>query len=99
MNDTEPVKLIILGEYGVGKTSLLSCFINEKLDSFPRFYRKSLSIDELGGRSITFEIWDTMSQEKQKPISKFYYKNAGVIILVYDITQKKSFDEMKNYWY
>ena len=39
MNDTEPVKLIILGEYGVGKTSLLSCFINEKHDSFPQFYK------------------------------------------------------------
>ena len=40
-----------------------------------------------------------MGQEKYRSLTKLFYKDAGVIILVYDITQKKSFDEMKNYWY
>ena len=97
--DTDPIKLVILGEYNVGKTSLLSRFLGIEIDGSKTFYRKTLSIDELGGRTITFDQWDTCRQEKRKPIPLIFYKEAGVIILVYDITSHKSFDEMKNYWY
>ena len=49
-------------------------------------------------QSIKFEIWDTAGQEKFRALAKVFYKNAAVCILVYDITRKQSFDELKKYW-
>jgi Ras-related protein Rab-11A len=50
-------------------------------------------------RYITYnKIWDTAGQEKYKALAKIFYKDAGVALLVYDITRKESFDEIKNYW-
>jgi Ras-related protein Rab-22 len=60
---------------------------------------KTMSFDELNGQSIKFEIWDTAGQEKYRALTKIFYKDAGVAILVYDITRKESFAEIKNYWY
>ena len=44
------------------------------------------------------EIWDTAGQERYRALAKVFYKNADVCILVYDITRKSSFTELKNYW-
>ena len=52
-----------------------------------------------GINSITFDMWDTVGQEKYRSLSRILYQNAKVIILVYDITDKKSFNEVKDYWY
>ena len=60
---------------------------------------KTLAFDEFGGKCIKFEIWDTAGQEKYRALTKIFYKDAGVAILVYDITRKESFDEIKDYWY
>ena len=49
-------------------------------------------------QSIRFEIWDTAGQEKYRALAKSFYKNAAVCILVYDITRKSSFEELKKYW-
>ena len=49
-------------------------------------------------KSIKFEIWDTAGGEKYRPLAKNIYKTASVIILVYDITRRKSFEDLKNYW-
>ena len=57
-----------------------------------------MTFDEFQGKSIKFEIWDTAGQEKYRSLTKIFYKDAGVSILVYDIT-KESYDEIKNYWY
>jgi small GTP-binding protein len=63
------------------------------------YTRKTLTFDEYNGKSIKFEIWDTAGQEKYRSLTKIFYKDAGVAILVYDISRKESFDEIKNYWY
>ena len=49
-------------------------------------------------QSIKFEIWDTAGQERYRALAKVFYKNAAVCVLVYDITRKASFEELKNYW-
>ena len=49
-------------------------------------------------QSIKFEIWDTAGQEKYRALAKVFYKNAAVCILVYDITRRTSFEELKKYW-
>ena len=49
-------------------------------------------------QSIKYEIWDTAGQEKYRSLAKVFYKNASVCILVYEITRKSSFEELKKYW-
>ena len=49
-------------------------------------------------QTIKFEVWDTAGQEKYRSLAKVFYKNAAVCILVYEITRKASFEELKKYW-
>ena len=51
------------------------------------------------GKSLTFDIWDTAGQEKYRSLAKIFYKDAKAVVLVYDVTNEKSFNEMKDYWY
>ena len=96
-------KVVIVGEAGVGKTCIMAQFIENKFDIdtmsslTTQFKRKTIELKN--GKNITFDIYDTAGQEKWRSIARLYYKNARVVILVYDITSKKSFEEMKNYWY
>lgn len=48
---------------------------------------------------VKAQIWDTAGQEKYRSLTKIFYKDASVAVLVYDITRKASFDEVKDYWY
>ena len=50
-------------------------------------------------KKIKFDIWDTAGQEKYRTLARIFYKDAVIIIFVYDITKKKTFEELKNYWY
>lgn len=50
-------------------------------------------------KTIKFQIWDTAGQEKYRSINKLFYSDANIAILVYDITRKETFDEIRNYWY
>lgn len=61
------------------------------------FAAKSMHFDKYD-KTLKFEIWDTAGQEKYRSLTKIFYKDASVAILVYDITRKDSFDEIKNYW-
>ena len=96
-------KVVLIGESGVGKTSIISRYIsntfNPVLTSTPgaSFTTKTVYLQEYR-KSIKYEIWDTAGQEKYRALAKVFYKNAGVCILVYDITRRKSFEELKNYW-
>lgn len=60
-------------------------------------FRKSVDIPNYG--PLMLELWDTAGQEKYRSINKLFYKDAQIVIFVYDITSKKSFDEIKSYWY
>jgi len=96
-------KVVIVGESGVGKTCIMAQFIENKFEeefvsSLTTQYRRK-KIQLVTGEDVTFDIYDTAGQEKYRAIAKLYYKNARVVILVYDITDIKSFEAMKNYWY
>ena len=99
----ETCKVVLLGESGVGKTSIISRYVNNtfksQIQSTPgaNFVTKSIIFSE-ENRSIKFEIWDTAGQERYRSLAKVFYKNSRVCILVYDITRKTSFEELKNYW-
>ena len=98
-------KVVLLGESGVGKTSIISRFINNTFEenlvttTGASYAGKTMTFDEYNGKTIKFEIWDTAGQEKYRSLTKIFYKDAAVAILVYDITRKDSFNEIKNYWY
>ena len=104
MNEPESIKVVLLGESGVGKTSIISQFTTNKFN--PRcptsvsaqFISKTVDFPELG-QSIKFDIWDTIGQEKYRSLAKIFYKDAKVIILVYDITTEFSFNGLKEFWY
>ena len=97
-------KLVVIGESGVGKTCLIDRFIGKDFNSNtqssqePNYVTKTIEIPEIG-KSITINIWDTVGQEKFRSFARIFYKNAKMAILVYDITHKNSFDEIKNWWY
>ena len=98
-------KVVLLGESGVGKTCIIARFINNTFEdniistTGTSYAGKNMTFDEFNGKTIKFEIWDTAGQEKYRALTKIFYKDAGVAILVYDITRKESFEEIKNYWY
>lgn len=100
----DTVKVVLIGESGVGKTSIISRFINDTFDHNvvtslgASYISKTLNFQEQQ-RSIKFDIWDTAGQEKYRSLAKVFYKDAMIIIFVYDITSKSSFDEIKNFWY
>ena len=95
-------KVVIVGESGVGKTCILDQYINKNfIKGKPptlaaQFCRKNFNFPD--GKSITLDIWDTAGQEKYRSLNRIYYKNAKAAIIVYDITDTKSFNEAKNYW-
>ena len=97
-------KLVLVGDSGVGKTCLISRFISGHFDTESKstngasYASKKVDYPELG-KSLVLDIWDTAGQEKYKSLTKFFYKDAVMIILVYDITKKESFDNLKNFWY
>ena len=105
MSDSpETIKVVLLGESGVGKTSIISQFISGVFDPntvtsiTAQFISKTIEYKEIG-KSLRFDIWDTAGQEKFRSLAKIFYKDAKIIILVYDIISKKNFKELKDYWY
>ena len=97
-------KMVLLGDSGVGKTSIISRYISGSFDkNYPttngaNFCCKNVRFEQLD-KNLLLDIWDTAGQEKYKSLSKFFYKDANVCILVYDVTSKESFDSLKVYWY
>ena len=102
--DAKTIKVVILGESGVGKTSIISRFINDTFDeelvttTGASYVSKSMKFSDKN-QVLNFEIWDTAGQEKYRSLTQIFYKDASIAILVYDITNKDSFDELQNYWY
>jgi small GTP-binding protein len=99
--DNQPNKVILLGDTGVGKTCLIKVatdkgFDPEKSNTLTAsFVRKKFLLND---QEYTFNIWDTIGQEKYRSLTKLYFKNAIIVFLVYDITSKKSFEAL-DFWY
>ena len=104
MEEPESVKVVLLGESGVGKTSIISQFTSGKFN--PRcatsvsaqFISKTIEFPQYQ-KLIKFDIWDTVGQEKYRSLAKIFYKDAKIIIFVYDITMEFSFNALKDFWY
>ena len=104
MDEPENVKVVLLGESGVGKTSIINQFTTNNFNSrcptsvSAQFTSKIVKFPQFD-KSLKFDIWDTVGQEKYRSLAKIFYKDAKIIILVYDITTDFSFKALKDFWY
>ncbi|CAG9332187.1 unnamed protein product [Blepharisma stoltei] len=95
------IKVVLLGDSGVGKSSIVVRYIEDRfyedLEATigASFLSKTI---ELQNKVVKFNIWDTAGQERYHALSKMYYSDSQAAILVYDITNRRSYDAMKQ-WY
>jgi len=93
-------KLLLIGDSGVGKSCLLLRFSD---DTYSESYISTIGVDfkirtiELDGKTIKLQIWDTAGQERFRTITSSYYRGAHGIIVVYDVTDQDSFNNVKQW--
>ena len=95
------IKAILLGESMVGKTALMKRIISNTFEETISTNGPSSNyVDiEINGNTLKLTLWDTAGQEKFRSLNKLYYKGAEIEFLVYSVTDRRSFEELKNYWY
>ena len=99
-DDGIEIKMILLGESGVGKTSIISRYVENTFSddvmtsNAMTYVQKELTIDK---QKIQLNIWDTVGQEKYRSLSKLFFKDTKIVILVYTITSMASFEGL-TYW-
>lgn len=90
----DQIKLLLIGDSGVGKSC---CLLRFSEDSFTPSFITTIGIDfkirtiELDGKRVKLQIWDTAGQERFRTITTAYYRGAMGILLVYDVTDERSF--------
>ena len=93
-------KIIIIGDIGVGKSCILNRYIKEEFDENytctvgVNLISKTIEINE---KEVKLQIWDTAGQEKYRSIISSYYKGSNIAFVVFDITNKSSFDAIPNW--
>ena len=101
MDDDEEIKVILVGEMGTGKTSLINTAIGLSFqDKLPSTTTNSIvnKVMEIKGKKYSINLWDTIGQEKYRSLTKIFMKGAKVVIFVYDITSRHTFTEL-DFWF
>ena len=94
------LKTILLGIQGVGKTNLIKIATGRKFEEEQNstlsvsFFEKKIVIDKI---EYKIDLWDTIGQENLRQLTKLFYNNSKIVIFVYDITNLKSFEELKSW--
>jgi len=101
-DDIPSCKITLIGDSGVGKSSIIGRFItgffNEEMNSTLGL-NYSQKLYEKNGKKISLNLWDTAGQEKFRSLGKNFYNDSFIIIIVYDICNKASFQSIKEVWY
>ena len=100
MEDDKIIKIILLGESGVGKTNLIQValgqpFQKEKISTLISSYYESEII--IQNKKYVYTLWDTAGQEVYRSLNKSFIKDSKIVILVFAINNRKSFEEI-DYW-
>lgn len=96
----EVVKVVLLGDSGVGKTSIINRFMTGKYSESLKptigaaFVSKNVVVD---GHNLELRIWDTAGQEVYRGLAPMYYRSAQIAIIVYDVTNSPSYESV-DYW-
>ena len=99
-DDVLEIKMILLGETAVGKTSIISRYVENTFSSdlmsstSMTYVQKNITIDK---QKIQLNIWDTVGQERYRSLSKLFFKDTKIVVLVYSITNLQSFEGL-TYW-
>ena len=94
------LKILIIGDTAVGKTSILLKYVD---NFFPEAHMATIGVEykcktiTTDKYKINLNIWDTAGQERFKSITRSFFNNTNGIVFVYDITSKESFDGVKNW--
>lgn len=100
LKDSSPLKLLLVGDSGVGKSSLLLSFVEQK---FSINFISTIGVDfktrsiTAGGESIRLQVWDTAGQERFRSLTTSFYRGKQAVLIVYDVTDKVSL-ESTQYW-
>ncbi|CAN4114984.1 unnamed protein product [Withania somnifera] len=95
------VKLVLLGDSGVGKSCIVLRFVRGQFDPTSKvtigasFLSQTIALQD--STTVKFEIWDTAGQERYAALAPLYYRGAAVAVVVYDITSPESFAKAQ-YW-
>merc|ERR1712000_433385 len=94
------LKVVLLGDSGVGKTSLMDRYVNKNYTSQ---YKATIGADfltkevEVGNTVVTLQIWDTAGQERFQSLGNSFYRGADCCILTFDLTIHKTFEHLENW--
>ena len=96
-------KAILPGDSGIGKTCIIKRLCENAYNALSTSTigasAKTKIICYSNTQRIKLQVWDTAGQECYRSLNKIFYRDAKIVILVYDITIRKSFEELKHYWY
>ena len=98
----DSVKVTLLGNSGVGKTCIISRFTSNEFKEGTMttrgadYSQKSIAIKN---KIVNLDLWDTAGQENYRSLGRHFYKDSLIVILVYDITNRESFDDLQSLWY
>ena len=103
-NEQKPVsiKITLIGNSGVGKTCIIRRYsLNDYVENPTSTTGGNYSSKfvEINGQKYQLDLWDTAGQERYRSLTKHFYKDAYIIVLVYDITKQDTFEELKSIWY
>lgn len=93
-------KLLLIGDTNVGKTCLMLRFVDDK---YTDNYNATIGVDfkihtiTLDGKTVKVQLWDTAGHERFRTISSSFYRGAHGIIIVYDVTDQSTFDNVKHW--
>ncbi|XP_078161392.1 ras-related protein RHN1-like [Carex rostrata] len=99
-NNVINAKLVLLGDMGTGKSSLVLRFVKGQFLDFQEstigaaFFSQTLALNDA---TVKFEIWDTAGQERYHSLAPMYYRGAAAAVIVYDITSNESFERAKKW--
>ena len=94
------LKVVLLGEAGVGKSSVINQFVNRR---FASQYKATIGTDlltkaiKIDGVDVTLQIWDTAGQERYQSLGHAFYRGADCCVLVYDVTSVPSFKTLQSW--
>ena len=95
------IKLIILGDSGVGKSSIIQRYYSDSFNENLQMTLKANFLEKeiiINNQKINLELWDTAGQEKYRSLTQIFVKNSKIIIFTYSVTSLKSFESL-NFWY